>query len=148
MPLLGLYTPPRAGRVALTGGAGAHDRTHTLSRRAPSPPIPAVWTVTASGLTSFRTLPGVLHTSVLCGLRCDTNNKPIPWDATRYTNITRPRRSSSSECRMSPMLSTPLSEGVMDVRACPLAPPGCTTRWGATSCRSKAALLTDRMRWR
>ena len=31
----------------------------------PSPRLPG---------TSFRTLPGVLHTSVLCGLRCDCNN--------------------------------------------------------------------------
>ena len=74
---------------------------------------------------------------------------PFPWHH-RHTNITRPRRSSSEvqDAECSQMLSTPLSEGVLGGQACPLAPPGCTTRWGATSCRSKAAPLTDRMRRR
>jgi hypothetical protein len=54
-----------------------------------------------------------------------------------------------SECGDTPSALWCLSEGVMGRRACPLAPPGCPTRWGATSCnRSKAAPLTDRMRRR
>jgi len=80
-------------------------------------------------------------TNVLCGLRCDGDNKPFPLHH-RYT--TRARR-SSSECGDSPSalprpLPTPLSDGVLGGRACPLAPPGSPTRWSATSCRSKAAL--------
>jgi hypothetical protein len=47
----------------------------------------------------------LLHTSALCGLRCDGNNSiPFPCHH-HYTIITRTRRSSSSEVVRLPMLS-------------------------------------------
>ena len=115
---------------------------HRLPRYLPFGPSPALHSVhclgcctpassAASGATTITNPPrGTHHATPTSHAR----DGPPPSGGIR-----RARR---------PMLSTPLSEGELGGRACPLASPGNPARWGATSCRSKAAPVTDRMRWR